>query len=153
MKTVLVAILSFLSAYNPFNHYKGNDQAAPIVAQVPAPAKPLPEKTRTTVPMYGNARSYTFVFSGQATCMGQPCAASVEVRMESSAGRLVRRMTTDPDGHYTLSVSVMGEPDEVLNWEIHALAPNLEKADLEGRQILLSETSVNLDAPLVFLNS
>jgi hypothetical protein len=150
MKYFIIAVLTCIGAFSFFQYYKIHHSMPKPTAMITQLPKPKPTKPayvfQETAPLYGNARTYTYLFTGLATYEGKACpGALVEILTFSQFGYQVRRVTTGPDGHYTAALPVIGEPDETLSWEIHAETPTFQKADLDGRQILLSEPTVEMD--------
>lgn len=97
-------------------------------------------------------QTYACVFSGVVTCRGHACAGA-HVRAEiSPAGRpsMIQTVDTDREGHYSLQVLIEGaEQDETL-WKLSAKPSMMgaEPSEVEGRLILLSETTVIIDRTL-----
>ena len=166
MKAILLRnwfslVISFVSTFSPIHTVKEvvpQSQPVAVVARLPHktlavnPVAVTP--ARETAPLLASAQSYTYTFAGLATSEGQPCNnARVEVRVTSDHGADIQNVTTGKDGRYNVSIPVVGEPNETLSWEIHALTSDFKKVDLEGHQILTGEYSIQMEAPLAFVES
>lgn len=115
----------------------------------PAPSAQNPDVDRMALTPLAN--TYTYVFSGVATVQGQPCAnAKVAIRLSTPKGEEVRNILTRADGSYSVTMSLTGAPDDPVRWEIQALSPNFQSVNLDGRLILLDQTTVTVEKPLNF---
>ena len=98
-----------------------------------------------------NIRTYTYVFSGQATCGEKPCAnVAVSVRVVSDAGSQLRQVKTNQDGKYELWIGIPAQSDGNLTWEVTAVSPQMQSVELAGRQIPGYQAQTVIDTPLAF---
>ena len=96
-------------------------------------------------------RTYTYVFSGQATCGQKPCAnVNVSIRVTSDAGNQLRQVKTNQDGKYEMWIGIPAKNDGILTWEVTAISPQLQSVELAGRQIPGAEAQTAIDTPLAF---
>jgi hypothetical protein len=103
----------------------------------------------TGMNLHGNEKAYTYVFAGKAVQNGQPSANTrVTVHLITSDTTLVREAITDAEGTYNLTLPVTGEPSETVHWEISALTPEMKQASLEGHQILMDDSTIQLNSLL-----
>jgi hypothetical protein len=162
MKTIILrnwlsVVLSFVSTFSPVHTIKeAIPQSHPVAVVAKAsqnlPVKHLASRSLDTAFLMASAKQYNYVFAGQATCEGQPCSnARVQIEVTSEYGSNVREATTDANGRYSVSMPVKGEPNQTLSWEIHGLTSDFKKADLEGHQILSDDSSIQMSAPLMFV--
>jgi len=96
-----------------------------------------------TVEMHHLLKTYTTYFSGTVSCGTQPCnGGTVEVKLDSDhQSEITQEATVQPDGSYSLKVSLQELPDEQVDWEIIARSPESSTQVIEGRLILTDETS------------
>ena len=162
MRNWLSLLMSFFTTLSPVQITKeAIPQTHPgaLVAQAKRPIA-LAVKLKATRPAektsspLNSFHGYAYTFAGQATLDGEPCPnARVEVRVTSGYGFDIQNVQTGPDGRYRVTLRVQGEPTDTLSWEIHALTPDFKKAELEGQQILMDEHAVQLNNPLIFVES
>ena len=166
MKTFISMVLSFFSAFSPTAVNKENvavpapavvaaqptAEATPIRKTLPAPpVARIPDDTMVLLTPY---QPYRYTFTGTAVCNGQPCAnARLLVRVISAHVEEIRQTETGADGSYAVEVSLVGSPQEPVDWEINAQAPDAKKARFEGRQIMMDDPSVTIERPVEFIES
>lgn len=98
-------------------------------------------------------KEYTCVFRGKVTCGGRPCNSAdlkVHVAFKESTDR-VKSINVEPDGTYTASFLVRAVMNEHVDWWIVADSPDSASKQIQGRQILMDETTVTIDEPIGLL--
>jgi len=98
-------------------------------------------------------KQYTCIFTGKVTCGGGPChVAQVEVHMASRKNpNIVKTTTLQPDGNYQLSVLLTEDLHEHIDWWIVVDSPESEATQVQGRQILMEDSTINIEEPIRLL--
>jgi hypothetical protein len=95
------------------------------------------------------ARDYMVTISGTATCAGKPCAADIDLSIETATHPATdRHATSAPDGQFQIPLTLHDYQHEQIDWHITAQAPGFKIAELRGRQILMDESMIAVDAVL-----
>jgi hypothetical protein len=109
----------------------------------------LPPADLMTLHLKSNVHDYNYIFSGQTFCGQQPCAAKVEILVDSSRNpNMHRTIQTMNDGSYWLQVPITETTQEQVDWKILAQSIDGEKADMHGRRILMDDNVVSVEANL-----
>ena len=97
-------------------------------------------------------RQYTYIFEGQATHRGTPCAdARVVIHLVTARGTITREGMTSLDGTYSITVSVEGSRYEPVDWSMEAYTSDFKKVEMIGRRIVMREDdTVTVHNPFEF---
>ncbi len=98
-------------------------------------------------------KEYTCVFTGKVTCGGQPCnSAGLKVHVAFKEGiDRVKTISVDSDGSYSASFLVRAVMNEHVDWWIVADSPDSASKQIQGRQILMEDTTVTIEEPIGLL--
>jgi len=94
-------------------------------------------------------RSYTYVFTGRATCDGRPCSNTrIDLLVSSPKDTIIQHAQTNDTGEYRVTVPIVTTPETLVSWEIYGLSDQQLKGSAEGHQILTDEVIVPVEVPL-----
>ncbi len=91
-----------------------------------------------------NLHSYRFAFSGQVSAEGGPSrGTSVVLRLATPTLNVIRKTSTDPNGHYEIGVPLDALDNENVLWWLHAENGQGRSPDFEGSRILSQDRPDN----------
>lgn len=94
-------------------------------------------------------RKYTVSMSGRATCKGEPCAASIDLYVETLHNSNLRKsVTATADGFFSVEIRLTETVQEGLDWKMVASAPDLSQLETSGHRILVDEDVVSIESNL-----
>jgi hypothetical protein len=111
-----------------------------------------PAGFRQTVDYDASLRQYTYIFEGQATHKGTPCAdARVVIHLVTSRGSFIQEAKTTEDGTYSIEMVVEGSRYEPVDWSMEAFTSDFKKVEMVGRRIVMREDdTVTVHNPFEF---
>ena len=99
--------------------------------------------------LHSTLREYTYVFTGKVACRTEPCAAEIQVVLNTDQNPDVRKTaTTLPDGSYSVEISIKDYMHEGIDWKLTAQYQGSEVVDAHGRQILMDDPTVTVENSL-----
>ena len=91
-------------------------------------------------------REYRVVFSGVVTCGGMPCAASIELSLNSAQNPdLHRKAHTSGDGHYEILIPLSENIHEHIDWKLTVDNGRSDVNEIHGRQILTDDANLSVE--------
>jgi hypothetical protein len=88
-------------------------------------------------------------FQGQALADGKPCAhLAVLVEVVSGSIRQMKKVTTDAQGFFNATISLNAKLNDSVTWQISARTQDLKSAEAAGQNILLGESTIQVNQTL-----
>ncbi len=151
----IALIASIISSFGSSSLSTSRSPHQPVTLAAPTAVRDitaLPERMNNVRRKNSTAsllRTYKYVFSGEALHEDRPCPnARIELRVMSSLEVRSFHSRADENGRYRIAVSVQGEPNTALSWEITGTSLELQTSTVQGRQILIDEALAPLDVTL-----
>jgi hypothetical protein len=110
-----------------------------------APAAEVHHKGQVSVDDFGDngvemhpfLSTFVTQFSGTVSCGEMPCSAgTVEIDLDSEHQQIQKQVSVEPNGQFTVNVSLQELPDAPLDWKMIARSPESPSQLVEGRLIL-----------------
>ncbi len=106
-----------------------------------AASKPIMELNRALLRSY--ARDYNIIFSGQIRCGEDPCAAHLDLVINTTRNANLRKaIETSEDGNYWFQVPLQELPREQMSWVFTARTAQGLSDEVRGHQILVEDSVV-----------
>ena len=98
-------------------------------------------------------KEYTCVFTGKVTCGGGLCNnAGLRVHVASKKNPdIIKSANVDPDGNYAVSFFLKASLNDHVDWWIIADSPDSASKQVQGRQIMMDNTTVTIEEPIRLL--
>jgi hypothetical protein len=98
-------------------------------------------------------QDYTATFSGKVTCGDSLCrAAETQIHVASKLNpHIVKTVSIQPDGTYEAVLLFKEVPHENLDWWIVADSPESVSKQIQGREILMEDSRVQIEQPVSLL--
>jgi hypothetical protein len=111
------------------------------------------EKNMNALALHTFQREYTCVFTGKVSCGDGPCKdAEVQIHVASAQNpEIVRKTNLQEDGSYEVTVLLKEFPHEQVDWSISAGSPDASQKQIQGRQILMDDSTIAIEEPLLLL--
>ena len=90
-------------------------------------------------------RHFTYVYNGKVLCGQVPCPADLELVIDTTHHPDTHlHAQTQPDGSYSIQVSMLEDPHDQIDWRLTARGCDWSTDEMHGRHILEDDPNITI---------